>query len=447
MKVFLSHSTKDVSFVERLDTALAARGIETWRCEKDIDYGANFVAEIDRGLAGSDLAFVVLSPEAVVSAWTRTEWTSALARQVEEGLTRLALVLVRDCKPPELLRTLHRFDARTDPQAAIAAAVDWAVRLRDRRRLVETQAPQYLLEYEPRTFIGREQHFTRLRAELADQPGKFLLYGEPGTGKSTLALKFAWQARHAFDAVVFQPCGDRDAGQVAVELAARLGLEEMRGEPADVQAEAAKRWLRGRLSLLVLDDVWRADAATLLPGPPASVLVTSRWRDRVRVDHAARDEVKRFTEPEAEALFAANLGAEEVARNRGVLMAFARRMDWSPLALSVASALLRDTTLPLQRAAARIGLADLEGVGDLLERAVDAQPERERGLLQAMAVCAPESFWLPLAAEIASLDEDAAEQAADRLFKASVVRVVDRDRRRFQLHALLREQMRSGAAR
>ena len=63
-------------------------------------------------------------------------------------------------------------------------------------------------------------------------------------------------------------------------------------------------------------------------------------------------------------------------------------------------------------------------------------------MLAAGAVCVQEGFWLPLAAEIAELSEDEAEDAADRLVHSSLLRVVDRERRRFQLHALLREQVR-----
>ncbi len=58
-------------------------------------------------------------------------------------------------------------------------------------------------------------------------------------------------------------------------------------------------------------------------------------------------------------------------------------------------------------------------------------------------MCVQEGFWLPLAAEIAELSEDEADDAADRLAHASLLRVVDRERRRFQLHALLREQVRT----
>ena len=67
------------------------------------------------------------------------------------------------------------------------------------------------------------------------------------------------------------------------------------------------------------------------------------------------------------------------------------------------------------------------------------QPERERGLLQAAAVCAPDGFWLPLVGQIAGLGDADLRAARDRLVNSSLLRVVDRDRRRFQLHGLLRE--------
>src|SRR5271166_6493012 len=43
----------------------------------------------------------------------------------------------------------------------------------------------------------------------------------------------------------------------------------------------------------------------------------------------------------------------------------------------------------------------------------------------------------------AELSEDEAEDTADRLVHSSLLRVTDRERRRFQLHALLREQVRA----
>src|ERR1022692_304900 len=445
MKLFLSHSTKDKEFVEKLAAELRANDIDPWLCEVDIEYGDNFVAEIENGLKGSDLVLLVLSPEAVRSAWTREEWTSVLARQVAESRTRLGVLLLRDCDVPELLRNKNRFDARQDAGGAIREVVAWAVRMRDQRRLAESKTPRFFLGYEPKDFVGRARYLARLQTALVEQPGLFLLHGEPGSGKSTLALKFAWKAQAAFDAVIFQTCGQRTAEEIAVELAGRLKLENVRAAPPEVQLEAAQNWLRERLSLLVLDDVWNDDAAKLLPGPPVSVLVTSQRRNWPWVETSARELVESFSPEEAEACFRKYLGADAVAHYRTALMAFAERMERLPLAISVAAAMLRDSADPVEEAAVSLRLTDLRTVSDLLQKAIDAQPERERGLLQAAAVCAPEGFWLPLAGQIAGLGDADLRAARDRLVNSSLLRVLDRDRRRFQLHGLLREQLRASA--
>lgn len=56
-----------------------------------------------------------------------------------------------------------------------------------------------------------------------------------------------------------------------------------------------------------------------------------------------------------------------------------------------------------------------------------------------------EGFWLPLSAQIAGLAEGDADDAADVLVQGSLLRVLDANRRRFQLHALLREELRDRA--
>src|ERR1039457_5035595 len=274
-----------------------------------------------------------------------------------------------------LLRTKHRFDGRTDPERAIRDVVAWAVRLRDRRRLADNNAPQSYLDYEPKDFVGRERYLERLQAALVEQPGVFLLHGEPGAGKSTLALKFAWKAQAALDAVTFQTCGQRTAEEIAVELAGRLKLENVRAAPPEVQLEAAQNWLRERLSLLVLDDVWNDDAAKLLPGPPVSVLVTSRRRNWPWVEPNIRELLESFSPEEAQACFQMYLGEPTVARYRTALMAFAERMERLPWAITVAAAMLRDSADPVEEAV-NLRLADLGSVTDLLQKAIDAQPER-----------------------------------------------------------------------
>ena len=86
---------------------------------------------------------------------------------------------------------------------------------------------------------------------------------------------------------------------------------------------------------------------------------------------------------------------------------------------------------------------EVHNVAALLRRAINARPEKQRRLLNAMAFCALEGFWLPLTVEIAGLREAEGRDARNRLVDASLLRMLDRDRQRFQLHALLREELRN----
>jgi tetratricopeptide (TPR) repeat protein len=309
------------------------------------------------------------------------------------------------------------------------------------------------------TVIGRTGYPEILRAALVPKPGMFLLSGEPGSGKSTLALMFAHEAAQDFDALVFQPCGQRAPEAIVTELAETL--REQLGEtvvtlPSEEKLKAVKKWLKQRRSLLILDDVWLAEAPSslkfhdLLPGPPVSVLFTSRLKQLPWLRAADATEVRSFTPEEVEAVFREYLGAETFNRHRESLLQFAGRMERLPIAVSVGAELLRREFGSLDQAARGLALAQLRNevhdVSGLLQRAVEAQDECGQRLLAAAAVCAAEGFWLPLAAKIAGLDEAQGETARNHLANASLLRMLDRDRQRFQLHSLLRQQLRSASS-
>ena len=139
------------------------------------------------------------------------------------------------------------------------------------------KAPLYLPEYRPTSFIGRTAHLQQLAEILTPEPARFMLCGEPGIGKSTLARRFAWKAQADFDAVIFQHCGRRSVDEITSELVDHLNLDVKTLSP-EMQRKEALRWLSNRRALLILDDVWWGDVKTLIPGPAASVLCTSRQR-------------------------------------------------------------------------------------------------------------------------------------------------------------------------
>jgi tetratricopeptide (TPR) repeat protein len=452
MKVFLSHSTKDKDFVQRLADALTGAGFTPWFCEVDIEKNENFVSKIEESLTECDVALVVWSPDAAKSDWTKEEWTSVLSRQVAEQKIRLGIVLLREHKLPQLLRTKNYIDARSDQDAGLRETVKWLKRRESVQRLSGRQAPVYLPDYRPKDFVGRETYLARLQDTLAAEPSTFLLHGEPGTGKSTLALRFAWDAQKDFDAVIFQSCGQRGVAEITAELADRLPIET-KALPPEEKLKQSRQWLRDRQSLLVLDDVWNRDVRGLEPGPPCSVLYTSRQPSLPWIPSEARVEVESFTDQEGDELFHVYLdtafGESEVTRHREALLGFAHKVEMLPIAVAVGASLLREKSAsPLNRSALKLRLDDLnDGVHDvpqLFQKAIAAQPQREQKLLAAAAVCVQEGFWLPLAAQIAGMKEDEADDAAERLVNSALLRVQDRERRRFQMHALLREQARKG---
>ncbi|MET8848217.1 BTAD domain-containing putative transcriptional regulator [Amycolatopsis sp. NPDC004625] len=133
-------------------------------------------------------------------------------------------------------------------------------------------------------FTGRDAELAELTTVLGAGGGVpvAVLSGEPGAGKSTLAVRAAHALRRQFpDGQLYVPLAGRDIGEVLADLLRALGVPGP-AVPDDVLARAAV--FRGRLSdrrvLVVLDDA--ADPGqvrTLLPGTPGcAVLVTSRRR-------------------------------------------------------------------------------------------------------------------------------------------------------------------------
>ncbi len=450
MKVFLSHSTKDKEFVQKLAQQLQAVGIEPWLCEVDVSLGDDFVEAIERGLREADVTVLIWSPDAAASPWTGKEWRSVLAREVKESRTRLGLLLLREATIPELLRTKHHIDARTNPQQSIQDVVKWLLQLRDMRQFETMGAASFIVGYEPTDFVGRTKYLEHLNTVLVEEKGKFLLWGGPGSGKSTIALKFAWRAQGAFDAVVFQHCGERPVEEISSELAERLGLD-LGQLPTEKKITEIKEWLCQRRTLLVLDDIWNSDINALIPGPSHSVaslsiLCTSRQRAFPWIKRPRTMEVKAFSEVEAKSLFQMWLGEETVDSFQQELEELAQRVERLPIAVAVAAEMLSRKFGPMGVEAKGLEMEllknEIHDVPSLFQKAINSQDEQEQSLLQAMAICHPEGCWLVLAADIAVLSPTECGQVRDQLIQSSLLQIVDQNRQQFRLHALLREQIR-----
>ena len=78
---FISYSTKDQEFAERLHADLQARKVRVWFAPEDLKIGDVFRQSIDQAIRLHDKLLVVRSEHSVASDWVQTEVEAAFERE------------------------------------------------------------------------------------------------------------------------------------------------------------------------------------------------------------------------------------------------------------------------------------------------------------------------------------------------------------------------------
>lgn len=95
-EIFLSHSSRDLSFAAEVVETLRHHGLETWFSPKHIVGAQQWHDEIGRALNRYDWFLVILSPHAVRSQWGKRELQFALSSKRYEG--RIVPLLLQNCR-------------------------------------------------------------------------------------------------------------------------------------------------------------------------------------------------------------------------------------------------------------------------------------------------------------------------------------------------------------
>jgi len=106
-EAFLSHSSTDRRFVNRLVTVLVRHGVPVFCSKKSIRGAQQWHDEIGAALARCDWFLLVLSPRSVASKWVKHELLFALRSDQYEG--RIVPILYRTCDADRLSWTLSSF--------------------------------------------------------------------------------------------------------------------------------------------------------------------------------------------------------------------------------------------------------------------------------------------------------------------------------------------------
>jgi hypothetical protein len=102
--VFLSHSSKDKSFVRKLADDLNVCEVDVWFDEWEIELGDSIVQSISKGLDKSKFVAPIISKSFLDSKWATEEFQSALTRQIETGSKVVLPLLIEKVELPNLLR-------------------------------------------------------------------------------------------------------------------------------------------------------------------------------------------------------------------------------------------------------------------------------------------------------------------------------------------------------
>ncbi len=112
---FISYSTKDQPFADRLYVDLQARGIRCWFAPHDIQGGKKIHEQIDEAIRVYDKLLLILSDASMNSNWVKTEIGNARTREVQHKRQMLfPITLV----PFDRVRGWRCFDADTGIDSA-----------------------------------------------------------------------------------------------------------------------------------------------------------------------------------------------------------------------------------------------------------------------------------------------------------------------------------------
>jgi hypothetical protein len=118
-EVFVSYSSKDRRFAERLAGDLVGYGVRVWWDQWEMQVGDSLIAKIQEGIQASSWLTVVLSPASVASNWVKRELASALADEISTDRVRVLPLLLADCELPPFLRDKLYADFRVSYEAGL----------------------------------------------------------------------------------------------------------------------------------------------------------------------------------------------------------------------------------------------------------------------------------------------------------------------------------------
>lgn len=111
---FISYSSKDSEFVERLVNDLSKSRKKVWWDRWEIKVGDSITKKINEGIDRNDYLILVLSPNSVRSAWVEKELNAGLMCELQSRNVVVLPILIADCNIPPLIADKRYADFRSN---------------------------------------------------------------------------------------------------------------------------------------------------------------------------------------------------------------------------------------------------------------------------------------------------------------------------------------------
>jgi hypothetical protein len=108
VSIFLSHSSVDKLFARRLARDLDNQGVTYWLDEGEIKIGDYLIEKLRSAIDDVEYLAVILSPDAVASAWVQREVEMAISQEILGRRIKILPIMYRRCELPDfLLERVH----------------------------------------------------------------------------------------------------------------------------------------------------------------------------------------------------------------------------------------------------------------------------------------------------------------------------------------------------
>ncbi len=113
---FISHSTRDAEFADRLFNDLQGKGVRTWYAPEEMKGGEKLYDQIDSAIRMHDKLLLVLSEHSLQSKWVLTEIRRCRKAEKREGKRKLFPIRLVDM---QTIQDWECFDADSGKDLAV----------------------------------------------------------------------------------------------------------------------------------------------------------------------------------------------------------------------------------------------------------------------------------------------------------------------------------------